>query len=371
MLGAMTADSLIAPGSASIGVERLRGAEALTRLTPEWERLAGASADPMQMPAWILAAAKNFHPGRELSTVAIRRGAELVAVLALVETRRAGMRCLEIPGAAALGEPLRPVVADAAARAALAQALLSLRGTLLLPRVDDAEFAAQLRVGAKGRAILISMAGGACLAADLGTPESVMERCSPARRKVLRRNLKSLEREGAVRFEHISPAPDDVEATLRAAFEVEARSWKGEAGSAVLTRADLAGFFRDYGRASAARCRLLVRRLWAGERVAAVQVAVIEGGRCFDLKIGYDGEFARHSPGLTLTCEALADDARRGLRGHEFLGLAEDWQRAFATRERRCESFVIYPLNAPGLAAFAFDAAGAIARRARRALGMN
>jgi CelD/BcsL family acetyltransferase involved in cellulose biosynthesis len=114
---------------------------------------------------------------------------------------------------------------------------------------------------------------------------------------------------------------------------------------------------------------LLVRRLLVGERVAAVAVAAIEGGREFDLKIGYDEAFARHSPGITLACEALADGARRGFSAHEFLGLAEDWQRPFATRERRFTSLMVYPANVAGAAAFGLDAASALARRVGRVLG--
>jgi CelD/BcsL family acetyltransferase involved in cellulose biosynthesis len=136
----------------------------------------------------------------------------------------------------------------------------------------------------------------------------------------------------------------------------------------VLARADLQRFFLEYGQACARAGSVLVRRLCVAERVAAVQVAVVQGGRCFDLKIGYDPDFARHSPGLALTSESLADGARRGLEAHEFLGLAEDWQRAFATRERRCESLVSYPVSAAGLMAFAIDALAALTRRARRAV---
>jgi CelD/BcsL family acetyltransferase involved in cellulose biosynthesis len=372
MLGAMTADSMSdsRPAEIPAAVELLRGPDALLALAPEWQRLAGTAAEPMQGPQWALHAAGSFHRDAALLTIAIRQGAELAAVMTLVETRRAGVRWLEIPGAAALGEPWRPLISNAGARASLCDALLALRRPLALPRIDDTVFIAQLREAAKRRCITIAMPGGASLVADLdGDPEGHLKRCSAARRKALRRNRRQLEQTGAVSFECQRPTPAEVEPALRAAFAVEARSWKGAAGSAVLARPDMLHFFREYGMACAASGRLQIRRLTVDGRVAAVQVASIEGGRCFDLKIGYDPAFGNYSPGLMLTCQALADGARDGLRAHEFLGLAEDWQRAFATRERRFESLVIYPLNAPGLVAFAFDATGALIRRARRALG--
>ena len=371
MLGVMAVNSLLDDSTGvSTGVERLRGADALARVAPEWERLAGPASEPMQSPQWALAAAHHFHPGAELLTIVARRDGALVAVISLVEIR-AGVRRYEIPGALALGEPLRPVVADDAARATLVAALLALRRPLSLPRIEDPGFVSLLRAGARGRALALCNAGGISLVAGHTSPGSWLERCSDSRRRVLRRNRRSLERAGALRFETLMPTAEESEASLRAAFEVEARSWKGEAGSAVLSRPAMFGFFRDFGRDCATARRLLVRRLFVGDRVAAAQVAVVMGGRCFDLKIGYDREFARHSPGLTLTCEALAEGDKSGLAAHEFLGLAEDWQRAFATHERRSESLTILPLNAPGMAAFGIDAAGALLRRARRLLGIR
>lgn len=366
---AMTAHSmLISPPAVPVYQSQLlRGADEIARLTPEWERLLGPLFEPMQTPQWTAAAVRAFHAGARPVLLTVRQGSALVAVLPLVEVRRAGIRWLEIPGAAALGEPLRPVHADAQAGRALCQALLALRRPVALPRLDDARFVAELRDAARGRAFAIAMPGGTSLVVDLdGDPQGHLARCSASRRKSMRRNLRQLEAAGPVRFEHEMPSPDELDTKLREAFEIEARSWKGTAGSAVLARPDLDAFFREYGETCARAGRLQLRRLLVGARVAAMQLSVVQGGRCFDLKIGYDPEFGRCSPGLTLTGEALADGARRGLDAHEFLGLAEEWQRAFATRERRCESLVLYPLNAAGLAAFATDAAAALVRRLRR-----
>jgi CelD/BcsL family acetyltransferase involved in cellulose biosynthesis len=372
MLGAMTAHSLDAERPAAGSHETLlaRGREAAAALSSDWQRLAGPRSEPMQSVEWALAAADSFHAGESLLTVAIRRGGDLVAVLPLVHVRRAGLRRWEVPGSEALGEPLRPLIADAAARLALVDAVLDLCSPVALSRIDDEEFVDALRARARGRALVFRLSGGSSLVADLdGDPQAHLQRCSPQRRKALRRNRRQLESSGGMSIDFSRPSISEVEPVLRAAFEVEARSWKGSAGSAVLARPAMFAFFRRYGQACAAAGRLRVRTLTVGGRTAAMQVAVEEGGRCFDLKIGYDPQFAKHSPGLTLTCEALADGARNGLRAHEFLGLAEDWQRSFATRERRFTSLVIYPASFAGVVAFTFDAAGALVRRARRALG--
>jgi CelD/BcsL family acetyltransferase involved in cellulose biosynthesis len=368
---AMTADSMLItpPAATDCRAELLRGERAFAELVPEWERLLGPSAEPMQTPQWSQAAARAFHPGAPLRVLTLRHEGRLTALMPFVEVRRRGLRRLELPGAAALGEPLRPLAADASAAQALCRALLALRLPMTLPRIDDAQFVTALREAARGHALCIVRSGGSSLVVDFdGHPQGPLARCSAARRKALRRNLRQLEAVGAVRFECLEPSPEEVGTALRAAFEVEARSWKGAAGSAVLARADLQAFFSEYGEACARAGKLRVRRLSVGDRLAAVQVGVVQGGRCFDLKIGYDPEFARHSPGLTLSCEALADGARRGLQAHEFLGLAEDWQRAFATRERRFESLILYPWNVAGVATFAFDALAALTRRARRAV---
>ncbi len=93
-----------------------------------------------------------------------------------------------------------------------------------------------------------------------------------------------------------------------------------------------------------------------GGKLAATQIAVESGGRFWLLKVGYDEDFGRCSPGHLLMIETLRYAAERGLQTFEFLGSAEPWTSVWTTQVRPCLSVWAYPYNCRGLAAFTWDA---------------
>ena len=97
-----------------------------------------------------------------------------------------------------------------------------------------------------------------------------------------------------------------------------------------------------------------------------MQLAVECGGRFWLLKVGYDEEFKRSSPGTLLMLETVRHAAALGLESYEFLGTVESWTRVWTEHERACVALRAYPPRPGGLAAAALDA-GRFARRGRRA----
>jgi len=352
---------------AELTVATLHGVDELEALADAWNRLAGPTAEPMFAHAWSLAAARTLHRDAQLYIVTVRRGAALAAVAPLVEVARGGVRWLEVLGARFLGEPAGFLSDAPDSRERLCRALIAQRKPVLLQRLDRGVYSTSLRAAARGRAFVAVMPARGCLRVDFtGDWAGYTSRLSASRAATLRRKRRQLEKYGRLAFDLQVPVPGDVDAILRAAFEVEQRSWKGEAGSAVLQRPALFAFFRDLGRTYAADGRLAVRRLQVGAEVAATHVGVFQANRWWELKIGYDAQWSRSSPGVLLTWEALQDGFRRELRSHEFLGSAASWQEPFATSERALEIVVVYPLSAAGLFALGIDAAAFAARRARR-----
>ena len=61
-----------------------------------------------------------------------------------------------------------------------------------------------------------------------------------------------------------------------------------------------------------------------------MQLAVECGERFWLLKIGYDEEFARCSPGVLLMLHTVRYAATRGLKSYELLGRVEPWTRVWA-----------------------------------------
>jgi CelD/BcsL family acetyltransferase involved in cellulose biosynthesis len=92
-----------------------------------------------------------------------------------------------------------------------------------------------------------------------------------------------------------------------------------------------------------------------GGRAAAMQIAAEFGGRLWLLKIGYDEEFSRCSPGTLLMLETLRYAAVRGLSAYEFLGTEEPWTRVWTQKAHPCLSVRIYPATRAGMTALVTD----------------
>ena len=108
----------------------------------------------------------------------------------------------------------------------------------------------------------------------------------------------------------------------RRVAKIEARSWKGAAGTALIHDPVRTAFYRHYAQAACRRGTLRLCWLRFGATTVAVQFAIEEGRRFWLLKIGYDEEFARCSPGNLLVCETLRYAVRpaRAWSPYEFSG---------------------------------------------------
>jgi CelD/BcsL family acetyltransferase involved in cellulose biosynthesis len=171
---------------------------------------------------------------------------------------------------------------------------------------------------------------------------------------------------GAVDTQVLCPAPRELSTLLSSAFEVESRSWKSTASTA-LTRDETRGaFFREYCDYASRRGELRLCFLTIGGRPVACQIAVASGGAFWLLKVGYDQEFSRCSPGNLLVSETIRYAADQGLRSYEFLGTAEPWTKVWSSHERDFVSVYAYPRTPTGIAAFGADIAAAARRRLSR-----
>ena len=83
-------------------------------------------------------------------------------------------------------------------------------------------------------------------------------------------------------------------------LELEASSWKGRAGTAMIANADHVHFFEEICDRFARAGRLELLELQAGERAVAMKCNLVASPGIFCFKIGHDGELARFSPGIQL-----------------------------------------------------------------------
>ncbi len=91
---------------------------------------------------------------------------------------------------------------------------------------------------------------------------------------------------------------------------------------------------------------------------------VVFQGRFWVLKIGYDEEYSRCSPGILLIHETIRYAFTNGLKSYEFLGSDENWLHMWTKDNiRRHISIGYYPFNFIGLKRLSIDLLGFAAKR--------
>ena len=147
-------------------------------------------------------------------------------------------------------------------------------------------------------------------------------RLSPKHRQRITSALRKLSARGEVAFEfHKRLADDKIESLLQRAFALEDRGWKGRAGTSVLGTPGAADFLLRQAHCLAAEGRLWLAFLRCDERDIAFCYGVFAKGVLHSFKIGYDDEFAAHSPGHLLQFKLLqAIHADRSVEAIDYIG---------------------------------------------------
>jgi CelD/BcsL family acetyltransferase involved in cellulose biosynthesis len=344
--------------------------EDFDQLAAAWDRLARKSGSPIEQYIWAKACAEALGDRYNPYVLVVGPPDRPVAIAPLARRRRRPLAPLELLGVHELREPMDFLYANASAAVSLVRALAKLRAPLSLKRFPVHSFG----LGAVGnayrkRGLVLSRDAGGCPYIRLDEHHTEPEQGLSARRRSdLRRARRRAEKLGTLSCEVLSPAPTELEPLLDEAFRVEAASWKGRAGTALVHDSTRQTFFRRYAAAASSKGILRLGLLRIGGRPAAMQIAVETGGRFWLLKVGYDEGFARCSPGSLLLLETIRHAAARGLRSYEFLGNAESWTQPWTRDVRRCVHLEAYPFEARGVGGLAAGAAAVGGRRLKDAV---
>ena len=338
----------------------VRERDGLAELRAGWDALARRAARwPMQEFAWSEAYAAAAAVERPLVLVAgPLESPDAIAPLYL-NGRRA-----ELLGAAELGEPSDLLYADREALGVLCEGIARLRTPLLLQRLPVATPAvAALAASFRPRGVVVAKPAGPhpTIALDSGwtEPEGKLK---SRRASDMRRARRRAEQAGEVTFEALAPEPDGLDRLLDEAFSVEASGWKGREGTALAADRRKSDFFRRYSSVAAGRGELRVFFLRIEGTPVAMQLAVEWDRRLWLLKIGYDEEHSRCSPGMLLMLEVTRWAAARELDAVQMLGSAEAWTEAWTDVVEECVTVAGYPAGFGSIAA-AFGDAATVARR--------
>jgi CelD/BcsL family acetyltransferase involved in cellulose biosynthesis len=328
-------------------------------------------ATPMQTWPWIASCAAAFLHESQIDLLVGFRGNDVITSAPLSTPSRSPGGRRELLTFRHVYEPVDLAFRDAEALAELAGELARRGQPLVIERMfadSPTRVALASSAGRTGRLLIRPQAPTPWIALDEGWADPE-QKLSSRRRSDFRRARKHAEQTGHIRAEHCVPEEHEVDRRLDLAFEIERRSWKGEAGTALVD--NRAGdFYRRYGKRVARGGQFRVEFLHIGEQVAAMQLAVVHQNRYWVLKIGYDPQFHRASPGILLMVEAIKRAVAEGLETYELLGTVQPWIQVWTELERPCVSLRYYPGNVSGRIALAADligkAPGAIKKILRR-----
>jgi CelD/BcsL family acetyltransferase involved in cellulose biosynthesis len=321
-----------------------------------WTQLDSNAATPMQTYAWIDSCAATFGHETGIDLIVGCKAREVVAAAPLVRRRGAAGQRRELVTYRHIFEPVDLVYRDANALLELT----SILGRRARPLIFERLFAASPTtaaiagaLGRTGRMVIRPQAATPWIALDPSWADP-QQKLSSRRRSDFRRACRQAEQVGHVHAEHLAPDEDQVDRLLDHAFEVERRSWKGGTGTA-LADSRAGDFYRRYARRMAKFGQFRVELLHIGEQVAAMQLGVVHQNRYWVLKVGYDPQFNRASPGILLMVETIKQAVVEGLETYELLGTVEPWIQVWTELERPCVSIRYYPLNWSGGVALAAD----------------
>lgn len=168
----------------------------------------------------------------------------------------------------------------------VAQALVEVVNELALPRYIP---------GLYTRALLLQTADA----------ESCIRSALPGRRlKELNRVQRRLAEKGPLDFEQITPE-GNLSEWIEGFLALEARGWKGQAGTAMAATRAGREFFAECVRAAFVRGQLMMLRLRLNDRAIAYKCNFLSRPGSFSFKIAYDEAFASYSPGVHLELENI------------------------------------------------------------------
>jgi hypothetical protein len=353
-------------GSANtLTAETVRSPERLAEISQDWRALCDRTGGAIEQIDWVsecIAMDRRSRP----AAVVVRNGSGIVAAAPLSVRRFRGVSRRVMPGVDAFREPMTFVADNEKSLAALCNAVARDPFPLSCGRLPtDSPVLEALQSAYKGRGYFLTRTEPSApylkLDPSWADPESHL---NSRRRSDLRRARRRAEEAGPLTTEILTPTLEQLPALLNEAYHVEQLSWKGELGSALVHDKVRGDFFRRFCDQACRQGTLRVSFLRVHQRPIAMQIGVIQTGTYWILKVGYDEEFSRSSPGVLLVNETIAYAAKLGLTGYEFLGKTEPWIDVWTELKHDCVSVRAYPYSAHGMAAFTIDGLFSLARRA-------
>jgi CelD/BcsL family acetyltransferase involved in cellulose biosynthesis len=323
----------VSPARGSLQLETISSEARFARLAPDWDALVRAMRrpSPFLLHCWLAEWWRHYGDGCGIAVQAAFRDGRLVAALPLITYSRHGLTVATFfggrqtaPADILLAEEEDPaVVTELLARASAAHDYADLFGLPADCRLAEACGPSELQLFERIEAPTLDMSDGWDAAYRANTNGK-----KRAHHRHRRRQLASL---GSLEVSFARTVAE-LEPVLEEAFRLHEHRWQG--------RADGSGFVTPTGKRFSravlgALAEIDVARMVTlsldGKTIAFVWYLALERTMYLH-RIAFDPQFARFSPGLVNTLNALELAAAEGVTRVEFLGGADRYKLELADR---------------------------------------
>lgn len=296
----------------------------------EWQTLAEAAArGPFAEPFWHRAWASSFLADpASLEVCKVRRAGQLVAVLPLVRQGRLTRR-LTYPFNPHV--PLTTLAFRGNEPGLLGQSLAALAEYADVVRFPAAPWDGSTQTELLGladasavRVLHREQVGRAVLPIGDGS-DGLQARLSKNLVQTTSRKKRQLARMGELAFDAIG-AQADLDAVLDECFALEAATWKGANASAIASNRRTLGFYGDLARQAHAAGALGLYTLRLDRRVIAFEYCLRRDGIIYLLKLSFDPDLSKQSPGNVLRMGILEHEIAHGRPRLYDFGIASEWK---------------------------------------------
>jgi len=348
------------PSRNDLRTHRIRDSWGLMGLRPQWDELlrASAAAGPFLTWEWLHAWWRHLRGAAALDTVAIWSRDRLIAAAPLMRTGGplAPFHSLSFLGTGHAGPDHLDLITrrgyETDALNALAGLFDEQQVTLRLGHVREQSFSARLADALQSRGWrTLTQPDGVCPVIQLAghTWDSYLGTLGPAHRANVRRRLRALDRQFAVRFEQVVSEAARREA-LTALFRFHQSRFDHAGGSTAFLTPGLRAFHDEATRLALDRGWLRLYVLWLNDQAAAVMYGFAYNNQFCFYQHGFDDRYSHLSLGLVLMAQSIRAAIDEGLQAFDLLWGTESYKFLWTQKARGLQRIHVFPPNLGGRA---------------------
>jgi CelD/BcsL family acetyltransferase involved in cellulose biosynthesis len=338
----------------------------IRHLKDQWNELAAKQANPLMSYEWYSSAAEAFHSEDTLLVFCIFENNRLTAAAPLYrDSRKSENYRLQIIGSRTLYEPGGFLYATPQYLNALLKAVTNSGYPVIFNRLlkDDLVHSSLY----SNNALTTTITAASSQYLDINVDfDHYLSGLSSKRRSDLRRYRRRAESLGKIDFSISHMTANTIGNDLDIFYRIENACWKGEKASSILQNQNMQTFMNGFFHQVVEKKQAIIGQLLIDKRPIAGNLSIIAHNRLWTIKIGYDEQFSRISPGILLTHEMIRFSHDKQMTGFEFLGSSEEWINLWKPRNREYITYLYYPYTMRGLYGFLTDSGRRLMLRVNR-----